>query len=370
MNHNRIKLLILTIISLTGMAMTINYSSLGKCPKGVHLSRIKKSQNYNIEKKKFVNRRAGLVEENLKFNFDVIKEWFKERNDLVPTKKLPEIMSDFNSQTANLEQIRAAWFGHSSILLQILGKYILIDPVFSNAASPISFFVKRFQDPVIQLHELPEIDYILISHDHYDHLDYETIKFFRDKKTEFIVPLGVSSHLTDWEIDPSRITELDWWEKETKEDIEFIATPSQHFSGRTFSQRDKSLWASWIIRNKTKNIYYSGDSGYDIHFKEIGKKYGPFDLAFIESGQYNEKWKEVHMLPHQSVQTYFDLKAKLFIPIHWGMFRLAFHPWFEPVQKLSEQAKIGKINLIVPKLGQIITTDSSNQNISDWWNPN
>ena len=157
----------------------------------------------------------------------------------------------------------------------------------------------------------------MISHDHYDHLDEESISFFKDAPTQFLVPLGVSSHLRHWGIPSERIVEHDWWQSSQLDGIEFIATPAQHFSGRTGLDGNQTLWASWVIRDEKTRLYFSGDSGYDTHFKEIEKTYGPFDLAFIECGQYNEKWREVHM-PEEALQAYRDLKAKRFMPIHWG----------------------------------------------------
>lgn len=343
-------------------------AAFGTRPGKDYLPRFEKSPHFNKEEKIFENRRAKLIKEMRKeaMSFATFKEWFSKGNERVPTKALPEVKPDMQEFIKPSDDIKVVWFGHSTLLLNVSGKIILIDPVFSGNASPFTFAVKRFQKPVLELSELPEIDYVVISHDHYDHLDMESMKFFKNKKSKFIVPLGVSSYLIGWGINSSLITELDWWQSHKEAGFEFIATPAQHFSGRDGFHDNSTLWASWVIKNEKHNIYYSGDSGYDTHFKDIGEKYGPFDIAFIENGQYNEKWKAVHMLPDESVQAYFDLKAKKFFPVHWGMFELAFHSWYEPIVNLQKSSKEKNINLVSPKLGEIIAINDSYENKS-WW---
>ena len=208
-----------------------------------------------------------------------------------PEKHLPEItnsnLKEFQDRQKNIKFI---WLGHSTILLSINGKVVLIDPVFSKPASPVSFLVKRFQSPAIPLAKLPVIDYILISHDHYDHLDMETIKHFVEQDVRFVVPLGVGSHLQHWGIDPHKIIELDWWQTEKTGSLVFTAIPAQHYSGRLGPISPmKTLWASWVIKSPTRSVYFSGDSGYHSHYREIGQKHGPFDIVFMDSGQYNAR---------------------------------------------------------------------------------
>lgn len=353
-----------------GGVMFLSCSTFGTIPDVKDIPGIENLTYYDKSQVKFMNRRPGLVEEEMKKNirFSNMREWFKSREHGIPEELLPEIKPDINEFSKSSQHTKIIWFGHSSILMNISGKKILFDPVFSETASPFSFMVKRFQKPVLKLSELPEIDYIVISHDHYDHLDMETMKFFKDKKTGFIVPLGVGSHLRGWGIDPERITELGWWDKTEKGNIDFIAAPSQHFSGRSLTQKNRTLWASWIIKSDNQKLFFSGDSGYDTHFSEIGKKYGPFDMAFIETGQYNEKWSTVHMLPHEAAQAYFDLEAKRYIPIHWGMFELALHSWFQPAYDIAKESDLRRINLITPLLGEIVTIDE-NLKTGRWWEP-
>ena len=261
---------------------------------------------------------------------------------------------------------KVIWLGHSSFLLRIKGKTVLVDPVLGPAASPVSFVVKRFQKPVLELEELPHIDFIVISHDHYDHLDQFTVDFFVDKEAIFITPLGVGSHLKGWGIAEERIIERDWWESVTLSTIEFIATPAQHFSGRDGVHENETLWASWVIRSEDQSVFFSGDSGYDTHFREIGERYGPFDIALLESGQYNSSWREVHMFPAEAVKALKDLKGRKFFPVHWGMFELAFHPWDEPVEKLFSFSRNNEFELIIPLMGEIVEINKPFKT-NTWW---
>lgn len=340
----------------------------GSTPDNEQKDKFKKSPQFNQEIQQFFNRKPNVLDKMREdaFNLETMREWFCGGKDRAPESPLPEMKPDLAEFLKPSEDLKVIWFGHSTFLLNFSGKIILVDPVFSGSAAPFSFLVKRFQPPVLKLEELPKIDFIVISHDHYDHLDMETMKFFAKKENKFLTPLGVGSHLVGWGVQRSRITELDWWQQTSIDGIEFIATPAQHFSGRGVFDGNKTLWASWILRNASHNIYFSGDSGYDTHFKDIGDKYGPFDIAFLENGQYNEKWRAVHQLPEESVQAYFDLKAKRFFPVHWGMFVLAFHSWREPIDKLSELAKSRGVNTVTPKLGEIVTVNDNYRNIP-WW---
>lgn len=343
-------------------------ADFGYRPNKTEKERFIQSKNFNSEKGTFVNRRQNVIDEMKKrtFNLKLFKEYFSKGVDRVPVEKLPEVKPSIAEFLKDSQELKVIWFGHSSFLLNMDGITILVDPVFSENAAPVSFLVKRFQKPVLELSELPGIDYIVISHDHYDHLDRKSIQFFKNKDTKFITPLGVGSHLKGWGIPTQRIYEKDWWEEEEFSGVKFIATPAQHFSGRTGIHDNETLWASWVIKSKNHNIYFSGDSGYDIHFKEIGEKLGPFDVAFIESGQYNEKWKEVHMLPVEAAKAFKDLKARKYFPVHWGMFELALHPWYEPVEKIFNLIQSPNGNIIVPKIGEIVPLKAKFEN-TYWW---
>lgn len=343
-------------------------SIFGSLPKPSQFEQFRKSKHFDSQAKRFLNRNQPAIDQMRRelMSFSLALQWFKAGKNRRPKGLLPQVKPQMEEFLKPSQQLKIIWFGHSSLLLNYLGKIILIDPVFAKSASPFSFLVRRFQEPVLTREELPEIDYIVISHDHYDHLDMETVQFFKKRKAQFLAPLGVGSHLTFWGIEPDRITELDWWEKITLDGLDFIAAPAQHFSGRSLRYQNSTLWASWIIQGKGLNIFFSGDTGYDIHFKEIGDKYGPFDLVFIENGQYNVKWQAVHQLPEHSVQAYFDLKAKKYFPIHWGMFVLSMHSWREPVDRLMELAKARGVDVVTPQLGEIVSLSPDYQN-RIWW---
>jgi L-ascorbate metabolism protein UlaG (beta-lactamase superfamily) len=363
------------LVILNSFFLLASCSQFGENPSGDHLDKIKKSPNYNTEEERFENRIENMWDQmSEKDSFwanpqkRIFNNYFFNSAQTVPEVELPEVkppnIKEFMQST---EGIKFIWFGHSTLLVNIKNIIVLIDPVFSVAASPVSFIVKRFQPPVLELKDLPRIDYILISHDHYDHLDMETVIYFKEKDVKFITPLGVTSHLKRWGVHESKLFETDWWGKLEFEGITFVCTPAQHFSGRfaTFSSF-KTLWSSWIVKTESNSFYFNGDSGYDIHYKQIGDSYGPFDLAFIDSGQYNERWREVHNMPEEAAQAVLDLKGKAMVPIHWGMFNLAMHDWFEPVEESEKYAKKYGIKLMTPKLGQLVSTERQNV-FEKWW---
>ncbi|MEM7179586.1 MAG: MBL fold metallo-hydrolase [Spirochaetota bacterium] len=347
----------------------ISCSSFGSDPEGEHLQKIQESPQYDKKKEKFVNRREAAMDkmrENMSM-WKAFKEFAFGSGNRVPKKKLPEIKPpDIKEFLQETDGIKFIWFGHSTILVNYENTIILFDPVLSGSAAPFSFLVQRFQPPILKATELPKIDYVVISHDHYDHLDMETIQSFKDKKTKFVTPLGVTSHIKSWGIPQDRLLELDWWESTTLGNLEFICTPAQHFSGRAGSNEAKTLWGSWVVKSETHRLYFSGDSGYDIHFKQIGDKYGPFDVAFVENGQYNKMWHEVHLLPEETAQAFLDLKGKKMVPIHWAMFELSLHDWYEPIVKSEENAKKLGIDLLTPKFGQIVSVTEENI-FERWW---
>jgi len=243
--------------------------------------------------------------------------------------------------------------GHSSLLLQVKGENWLIDPVFAERASPFSWVgPKRFHAPPIALDALPEIRGVIISHDHYDHLDAASIKVLAQQDIHFIVPLGLGRYLTRWGVEDAYITELDWWQDTRVGALQLTATPAQHFSGRGLNDTNQTLWASWVIDSGDHRLFYSGDSGYFDGFKTIGERFGPFDLTMIENGAYNELWRDVHMSPEESLQAHLDLKGKVMMPVHNGTFDLAMHPWFEPLDRIFDLAWEASVSLALPKIGE------------------
>lgn len=281
-------------------------------------------------------------------------DFFFLKNDRRPEQKLPELPPTSNELKSPGKDLRFVWFGHSTIMLDIGGKRVLFDPIFSRYASPLPFTVARFQPPAVDLDAIGDIDLILISHNHYDHLDKPTIKQLRNRTVKFLVPLGVAAHLESWGIERGRITELDWWQSESIDGTEFTATPAQHFSGRGVFDRNKTLWASWSVNHNNERVFFSGDSGYGPHYKAIGERLGPFDLTFLENGAYNEAWALIHQFPEQAVQAHRDLKGNTMVPIHWGMFNLSTHSWYDPIQRVSKAAHKEGVRLLTPKLGQFV----------------
>ena len=265
---------------------------------------------------------------------------------------------------------RITWLGHSSFLIETGGKRVLLDPVFGQYAAPHPWLGRaRFNKEMpITIAELADIDVVIISHDHYDHLDYPSIEELKDKVGRFFVPLGVGNHLKRWEIADDKIVELDWWQEAVYENLNIVLTPSRHMSGRGLSDQSATLWGSWIIQNQYSNIYFSGDGGYGQHFKEIGEKYGPFDVGLMECGQYNELWRDVHMMPEESVIAATEVRAEMIIPIHWGSFALATHSWTDPVERITKAAQEMSVPIATPQIGEAIELPFSQpQSPNTWW---
>ena len=362
-------ILLSSIYSLSGC------SQLGENPSGTHLEEISKSPNYSAKNERFKNRRENIFEEMRKrdsFWKNPMKRFSNNMlfnsNQTVPEQHLPEVhppnIQKFLEPT---DSIKFIWFGHSTILINITNTIVLVDPVFSPSASPVKFLVPRFQPPVLDLSELPKIDIVLISHDHYDHLDMNTVQYLRDKVPKFVVPLGVTSHLKSWGVSEEKMIELDWWQSTSFDQVTFTSAPAQHFSGRqALFNTSQTLWSSWVVQSADVSFYFSGDSGYDVHYKQIGDKFGPIDLVFIDSGQYNVRWREVHNLPEESVKASNDLKGRYLVPVGWGMFNLAVHNWYDPIRESVKFSKKHNVQLMTPKLGQLISLEDQITTI-DWW---
>lgn len=288
-----------------------------------------------------------------------------------PDFDIPYVKIDPKSLEQKTKHTRITWFGHSTMLLEMDGKNILIDPMFGDVPSPVSFIgQKRYSKGLpLSIEELPPIDAVLLTHDHYDHLDYQSILKIKDKVKRFYVPLGLNAHLERWNVPASKIEELNWYETANLEGISFTLTPSHHYSGRSLSDRFESLWGGWVIKGALDNIYLSGDGGYGPHFKQIGAEYGPFDFAMIECGQYSRYWRQNHLFPEQSARVAVDVGAKLIMPIHWGAFTLAMHSWSSPVKRLLTKAKEFDIPVTTPKIGEqiVLGKEPSEQPNSTWW---
>ncbi|MCY4473498.1 MAG: MBL fold metallo-hydrolase [Kistimonas sp.] len=293
---------------------------------------------------------------------------FEKRIDSTPTSPIPIQPL----QLAELESKRgdlAVRLGHSTVLLRLSGRYWLTDPVFTERASPVQWIgPKRFHPAPIPLEALPELSGVILSHDHYDHLDKASVLSLAQKGTAFYAPLGVGRRLIQWGVASKQVTELDWWQSVQAGPVTLVATPAQHFSGRTLTDRNSTLWASWALLGEHSRIFFSGDSGYFNGFSQIGERYGPFDLTLIETGAYDQGWPNIHMMPEQSVQAHRDLKGKVMIPIHNSTFELAFHPWYEPVERALAEAHRDGQNVSVPMIGEPVGVGESAR-LSYWWRP-
>ncbi len=263
--------------------------------------------------------------------------------------------------------LRAIWFGHASVLIEIDGVRVFTDPVFSERVSPFtSVGPERFFQPPVALADLPRVDAVVISHDHYDHLDMETVTHLARGGTIFFVPLGIGAHLERWDIKPEQIVELDWWEKRTIGAVEITCAPAVHYSGRGLLNRNSTLWSAWAIKGPRFNFFHSGDSGYSPHFAAIGKRLGPFDLTSIKIGAYDWTWEDIHMNPEQAVRAHVDLGGRRMLPVHWATFNLAIHDWDEPIRRARTAALAAKVEMVTPRPGE--TVDAKAPFFSSaWW---
>ena len=361
--------MIITLIGIAtlGLGITLFVSfapQFGAKSSGAQLARISQSKNYKDGQ--FVN----LIETELDYSFSSMSKalWeFATAKNTAPKKPLPVKFGENDKAVGNDSLVQITWFGHSAFLLEMEGKRLLLDPMFGPSASPVSFTGKRFPyERPIDFDQFTNIDAVIISHDHYDHLDYGSIVRLNNQVKHFFVPLGVGAHLMHWGVIPERITELDWWEEATLDHLRFTATPARHFSGRGLTDSKKTLWASWVLEGRNTKIYFSGDSGYGPHFKEIGNKFGSFDFAMMECGQYNEKWEAIHMMPEQTAQAAINVGTKIMMPIHWGAFSLAPHPWADPVTRLLKAAEVQNMSVIHPMIGERFMLGNDYPKVR-WW---
>ncbi|NHM03032.1 MBL fold metallo-hydrolase [Flavobacterium difficile] len=356
--------IVILVLLVASLYVFLQQEQFGKRPSGARLARIKNSPNFKNNSFQNLSFTPDLTEGVSMFS--VLKEFLFNKNEFKkPSQVIPSTKT--NLKELNPEENIVVWFGHSSYFIQIDGKKILVDPVLSPTASPVSFTTKAFEGTnIYTTDDFPEIDYLFISHDHWDHLDYQTIKKLKPKIQKVITGLGTGAHFEHWGFDTQLILEKDWHETVTLEDGFIVNTvPARHFSGRSF-KRNKALWLSFVLQTPSFKIFIGGDSGYDTHFAEIGKQFGPFDLAFLENGQYDKSWKYIHMMPEEVLQAATDLKTKALFPVHSSKFTLANHNWEEPLSKISELAQSSEIQLITPIIGE--KTDINTKKIFvKWW---
>lgn len=346
--------------------MVINQEVFGAEAKGERLERMQQSKHFKDKQFQNLSHTPSLAEGHSmpKVMYDF---FFKKKDPLLkPVKNLPSIHTDLKNLSK--EEDIFIWMGHSSYFIQTDGVSFLIDPVLSLYGSPFKFFNKAFAGAdIFKPEDIPNIDYLVITHDHYDHLDYPTVKAIKNKVGKVILPLGVGAHLEKWGYQPEQLIEEEWGgEAVLKNNIKITFTPARHFSGRK-TQRNVTLWTSYVLETPTKKMFLGGDSGYDSHFKMIGEKFGPFDYAIMENGQYNEAWKYIHALPEDVIQASIDVKAKKIIPVHSAKFALALHPWNEPLQKVVHLGKEKNLNILTPMIGEPVDLNASNQEFKIWW---
>lgn len=363
MNRKRLIVTVIGIILTAFVVVACKVSSF----ETNRINRMKASANF--QDKKFINQISTEMDMSLGKMWDISKAYMK--NDVpekTPINSLP--IASIDSALLNqapAQDFRYIWLGHSTFLLEIEGKRFLIDPVFSQRTSFVQWVgPKRFFQPPIDIADLPTLDAVIISHDHYDHLDKRSIQELGKMELDFYLPLGVGNHLQDWKIAPEKIHEFDWWEETQFGDITVACTPARHFSGRGLFDRNETLWASWTFIGQKHRIFYSGDTGIMPAFKDIGDKYGPFDLSIVQVGAYDEHWHDIHLFPEEAVEAQKMLRGKMLIPVHWATFDLALHSWFDPAEQLVHFTEKENMPLMIPQVGEFVTPENLG-NLRHWW---
>ncbi len=345
--------------------LIMNWQRLGRSPDKEHRDQVLSASKFWYD-----NRFVGPLP--LKNNWrGSIKESFKSNPYNVPADddlSLAHITKESFAQKP-YKDLRVTWLGHSTVILEIEGATLLIDPIWSERPSPTKLLgPKRWYDPLIDLDDLPPIDAVIISHDHYDHLDYDTIKAMEHWNVRFIVPLGVGAHLKYWGIKPERIKEIDWWESFDVKNVTITATPARHTSGRLWPiGADKTLWAGFAFKGKNRSVWYSGDSGLFPGIREIGQRLGPFDLTMIDIGQYNANWPDWHMGPEQAVKAHIMAGGETLMGVHWGLFNLARHSWTEPIERLLTAGHQEGVDILLPRPGELAEPHNLKAARTPWW---
>lgn len=337
----------------------------GSITKG-DLARYQQSPNWSNGS--FQNLEETDVNGNLSKLPGILYRQIRGKKGMYPKTTIPIEAFDLNKFMEPSEETKFIWYGHSVLLMRMKGKTILIDPMLGPDTTPIApIATKRFsKNSLSVIDDFPMIDLVLLTHDHYDHLDWASIQKLKPKVKQFFVALGVKRHLVSWGVAADKVIELDWWDHRNLDEIKITFTPTRHFSGRGLTDRQKTLWGGWAFQTNTENIWFSGDGGYGKHFKEIGEKLGPFDFGFMECGQYNEDWRPIHLFPDESVQASIDAQVKKAMPVHCVGFALSYeHSWKEPMEHFVATAEELKTSYALPKIGQIFTKSTVLKN--KWW---
>jgi L-ascorbate metabolism protein UlaG (beta-lactamase superfamily) len=360
-------IIVLSFVFVSGVLFLRNWPSFGGSISGERLKRAQASSNYHDGKFANALPHPALDSSDV---WGYVKEQFYGDQARVPTSAIPmSAIPPASLQTQPSPRLRAIWLGHSSVYMELDGLRLLLDPVFSDYASPVDGIgPKRFHPPPIAITDLPDIDAVMISHDHYDHLDMRTIQYLSSKGTHFFVPLGVGSHLDEWNIPERQITELDWWESTKLKTLTLVCTPAQHYSSRGIFDYKETLWSSWSVIGPKHRVFYSGDTGFSNHFQKIGNQLGPFDLSIIKIGQYGPgaSWIYSHMDPEQAIEAHLAVRARRMLPVSWGTFNIAFHDWDEPIKRAVKAAKKRNVELVTPRVGEaVIAREPFNSH--SWW---
>lgn len=345
-------LLLAAVLLIIALYSTEWLVSLGGRVTGARLERVRHSPQYRDGR--FWNREKSTAARAS--NREMLKHQFfgeEQREPASPIEVVSRTKRDYATPPAS--GLRATWIGWASVLVEIDGKIVMTDPVFSERCSPSTLVgPKRFHAPPLPLEELPHVDAVVISHDHYDHLDMNTVRFLAPRGTHFFVPLGIGAHLERWKVPAAQIHELDWRESASLNGLTLTATPARHYSGRDPRHNNETLWASWVIAGARHRVFFSGDSGYTPQFADIGREYGPFDLTLIKIGASDPTWEEIHMKPEDAIRTHQDVRGRVLLPVHWATFNLAFHAWSDPRDRAIAAAKKAGVEIVVPRPGEFV----------------
>ncbi|MBW1902126.1 MAG: MBL fold metallo-hydrolase [Deltaproteobacteria bacterium] len=359
-------LITLAIVVIAAAIVLNSFPSFGGNASGKRLERMQACPHYRDGR--FIN---PVPEKPVDFGtlWTTAYDWCFGDQKRKPTSAIPVIPVQTKSlNTPPPPGLRAIWLGHASVLIEIDEVRLLVDPVFSEFASPFSIGPKRFHPPPIALADLPKIDAVMISHDHYDHLEMTTTRHLAGSGTVFFVPLGVGAHLEAWDISERQIVELGWWESGKMGELNIFCTPAIHYSGRKLIDTNKTFWSSWTIVGPKHRVFYSGDTGFTDHFRKIGEQFGPFDLTLIKIGSYGpaSPWLDIHMNPESAIEANLAVRGRRMLPLHWGTFKLGIHDWYEPIERAIATAKQRRVEMLTPRVGEVIVAGQPFRH-SAWW---
>ncbi|HVE70826.1 MAG TPA: MBL fold metallo-hydrolase [Thermoanaerobaculia bacterium] len=355
-----VTLLLLVVVVLVLLQSTEWLVSLGGRPQGARLERIRRSPQFADGR--FRNRQQAPL--TTASNREMLRRQLFGDEQRAPLRPIPVV----RERPANPSPLRATWLGWATVLAEIDGRNILTDPIWSKRCSPSTLVgPKRFHEPPIALDALPRIDAVVISHDHYDHLDMDTVRVLAARGTRFVVPLGIGAHLERWGVKPAQITELDWNESAEVAGLRITATPSRHYSGRNPRHGNETLWASWVVAGPRHRIWFSGDTGWFDELAQIGAQHGPFDLTLIKIGASDPTWESIHMSPEDAVRTNVALRGKVMLPVHWATFNLGFHAWREPPDRALAAARKSGVTIVIPRPGEAVDLNEPVGQVDPWW---